>query len=235
MPNPNPPQADATQLRCQLDPLSTPQLRGRLDRLFGQPTHPDEVDRHAVLSRLLEAYGALGARTVLQMRGVLPRADAPMAALLAELRATSFPSGAQRERPRVRAEGYMVLARPHDGAAAGEAVHASEADPRGAEPCAEGGEGGEGGGAEGGEGEGEEGGRSVVAFDLMALNLADLDDLPSHMATLAHFRRCERRHARAEAEAAMAEEMRRSERLEAEAAQWVEQQRAAAPAAASEE
>ena len=97
MPNPNPPQADATQLRCQLDPLSTPQLRGRLDRLFGQPTHPDEVDRHAVLSRLLEAYGALGARTVLQMRGVLPRADAPMAALLAELRATSFPSGAQRE------------------------------------------------------------------------------------------------------------------------------------------
>ena len=163
MPNPNPPQADATQLRCQLDPLSTPQLRGRLDRLFGQPTHPDEVDRHAVLSRLLEAYGALGARTVLRMRGVLPRADAPMAALLAELRATSFPSGAQRERPRVRAEGYMVLARPHDGAAAGEAVHASEADPRGAEPCGEGGEGGEGGGGgEGGEGggggEGGEGG-----------------------------------------------------------------------------
>lgn len=158
-------QADATQLRCQLDPISTPQLRGRLDRLFGQPTHPDEVDRPAVLSRLVEAYSALGARPVLRMRGVLPRADAPMAALLAELRATSFPSGAQRERPKVRAEGYMVLARPHDGAAASEAVHASEADPRGAEPCAEGSEGGEGGGgngdgAEGGEGDGADGGGS---------------------------------------------------------------------------
>ena len=164
-------QADATLLRCQLDPISTPQLRGRLDRLFGQPTHPDEVDRQAVLSRLVEAYSALGARTVLRMRGVLPRADAPMAALLAELRATSFPSGAQRERPKVRAEGYMVLARPHNGAAASEAVHASEADPRGAEACGEAGEaggggggGGEGGGGGGGGGEGGggEGGGSGV-------------------------------------------------------------------------
>ena len=37
----------------------------------------------------------MGARTVLRMRGVLPRADAPIAALLAELRVTVFPTGAQ--------------------------------------------------------------------------------------------------------------------------------------------
>ncbi|EOD29387.1 hypothetical protein EMIHUDRAFT_204041 [Emiliania huxleyi CCMP1516] len=47
-------QRDATQLRAQLEPLSTPQLRGRLDRLFGVPTHPDDVDREHVLARLRE-------------------------------------------------------------------------------------------------------------------------------------------------------------------------------------
>ena len=165
-------QADATQLRSQLDPISTPQLRGRLDRLFDQPTQPDDVDRAAVLSRLVEAYAAAGGRAVRRMRGVLPRADAPVAALLAELRATSFPSGAQRERPKVKAAGYMVLPRPLHGAAASEAVHASEADPRGvfdprgagagSEASGGGGDGAESteGGGGGGAGAGDGGGGS---------------------------------------------------------------------------
>ena len=160
-PKPSAAQRDATQLRCQLEPISTPQLRGRLDRLFGQPTHPDTVDRDAVLTRLVEAYGMAGTRRVRRMRGVLPRDDAPLDVLLAELRAMTFPTGAQRERPKVKSEvltthypllathdslltahyslpstryqGYMILPRPLNGAAASEAVHASEADPRGAD------------------------------------------------------------------------------------------------------
>ena len=125
-------QRDATQLRAQLEPLSTPQLRGRLDRLFGQPTHPDDVHRDGVLSRLVAAYEAAGAvpRRVRRVRGVAPRADAPLDALLELLRATDFPSGAQRERQSVRAAGYIVLPRPLNGATASEAQYASEADPR---------------------------------------------------------------------------------------------------------
>lgn len=128
-------QRDATQLRAQLEPLSTPQLRGRLDRLFGVPTHPDDVDREHVLARLVDAYEAADAvpRRVRRVRGVAPRADAPLDALLELLRTTDFPAGAQRERQTVRAEGYIVLPRPLHGASASEARYASEADPRASE------------------------------------------------------------------------------------------------------
>ena len=191
-PKPSAAQRDATQLRAQLEPLSTPQLRGRLDRLFGQPTHPDDVDREGVLSRLVLAYEASGPRRIRkvrgvpptqcpharnrmdalyspracsvcvcvcvcvcvpQVRGVAPQDDAPLDALLELLRATDFPTGAQRERQTVKAAGYMVLPRPLNGASAGEALYASEADPRVCDSHADGsgGSGGSGGSSFSGE------------------------------------------------------------------------------------
>jgi len=100
--------------------------------------------------------------------------------------------------------------------------------------------GDDGGGDGGGEAEGEGGGAmdaiceaeeaaaagtSMVAFDLMAINLADLEHMPRHMRTLAHFRACERRYERAMREAATEEAFLRSERLEREAAMTMEEQR----------
>ena len=170
-PKPSAAQRDATQLRAQLEPISTPQLRGRLDRIFGEATHPDEVDREGVLTRLVAAYNANGPRKVRRVRGVIPAANAPLDALLDELRRTTFPSAGQRERQTVRAVGYMILPRPLNGVAASEALHASEADPSAGLSRGGGGEGdggcrdisdsfGEGGGGEGGgdEGGGGEGG-----------------------------------------------------------------------------
>ena len=49
---------DATLLRSQLEPLSTPQLRRRLEFDFGVPMDPETTDREAVMVRLLEAYAA---------------------------------------------------------------------------------------------------------------------------------------------------------------------------------
>ena len=59
---------------------------------------------------------------------------------------------------------------------------------------------------------------SLVAFDLMAINLADLDGLPAHMATLEHFLACEQRYLSDKHKAELAEQFERSERLEREAA-----------------
>ena len=159
-------QRDATLLRAQLEPISTPQLRGRLDRVFGQPTHPDDVEREEVLTRLVAAYEAHGPRKVRRVRGVPPRADAPLDDLLEELRSTTFPSEGQRERQSVRAEGYIVLPRPLNGASASEALHASEVDPYATQAAAVVG-GDDGGGSDGGssvgcgEGGGGGGGESV--------------------------------------------------------------------------
>ena len=58
---------------------------------------------------------------------------------------------------------------------------------------------------------------SVVAFDLMAINLADLDKLPSFTRPLAHFFACDHLRQRAEREAEAAAALSRSKRLEREA------------------
>ena len=60
--------------------------------------------------------------------------------------------------------------------------------------------------------------RSLTAFDLMAINLADLEGLPAHMAPLEHFLACEQRFITAKHEAELREQFERSERLEREAA-----------------
>ena len=59
-------------------------------------------------------------------------------------------------------------------------------------------------------------GSSLVAFDLMAVNLADLLHLPHCMGRLSHFFACEQRYLQAQEEASAAEQMARSERLEQE-------------------
>ena len=59
-------------------------------------------------------------------------------------------------------------------------------------------------------------GTSLVAFDLMAINLADLDGMPQHLNTLRHFRACERKFTRAAKEAEVEAQRQRTERIERE-------------------
>jgi len=111
---------DATLLRSQLEPWSTPTLRRRLAVEFGINTEPEHADREAVFELLLEAYAARGPRSVRRLCGIAPPTPARplLAALLNELRHTTFPQGAQRERQTVQAEGYIILQRPaesHNG------------------------------------------------------------------------------------------------------------------------
>eukprot|EP01047_Picozoa_sp_COSAG01_P056005 COSAG01_NODE_6299_length_3748_cov_3.059468_1_plen_395_part_00 len=104
---------DATLLRSQLEPLSTPQLRRRLEFDFGVPMDPETTDREAVMVRLLEAYAAEGAagRIVRPLSGALVLSEKMQAELLAELRGTDW-AATIRERPGVRAEGYLTLQKP---------------------------------------------------------------------------------------------------------------------------
>lgn len=62
----------------------------------------------------------------------------------------------------------------------------------------------------------EIGSSSLVAFDMMAINLADLDSMPLHMPHLQHYFACEQRATEAQREAQLAEQMARSERIERE-------------------
>lgn len=110
---------DATLLRSQLEPLSTPQLRRRLADVFGQPTDADEVDRGEVMARLLTAYAAdPDGRRVRRLRGT-PVAAELVAELLNELTTMAWPT-TTRERPRVRADTYFTLQRPRSGRFASE-------------------------------------------------------------------------------------------------------------------
>jgi hypothetical protein len=103
---------DATLLRSQLEPLSTPTLRRRLAQTFGTPTDPESVDRAQVMTMLLDCYAKEGPSG----RVVRPVACSLLAprlqeALLAELRGVDWAS-TMRERLSVRAEGYLTLQRP---------------------------------------------------------------------------------------------------------------------------
>ena len=102
---------DPTLLRSQLAPLSTPQLRARLEGAFGVPTDPATVGREEVLDRLVDAHAREGPRAIRVVAGT-PVSDAACDALLECLRATRWPVGAARERPKVDADGYFTLQRP---------------------------------------------------------------------------------------------------------------------------
>jgi hypothetical protein len=119
---------DATQVRCQLEPHSTPHLRKRLARTFGIVTDPDTSSREEVLSQLVRCYEERGPRPTTRVAGrhLGPIGRKALPELLEVLRATTFPVGERRERPRVRAEGYIILQRPLAGHGA-EGPRATEA------------------------------------------------------------------------------------------------------------
>jgi len=108
---------DADDLRSQLEPLSTPQLRKRLQRTFGVVFAVDDetgYNREMIMQRLLSCYEALlgdgQSRSVRHERGIPLREDT-LKGLLAEMEAIQWPR-TNRERPKVSAEQYMILQRP---------------------------------------------------------------------------------------------------------------------------
>jgi len=124
---------DPNELRSQLEPLSTPQLRKRLGRTFGVDTSrmldEDEITgelvygREQIMDLLLACYAEAEAsngrgglepfRTVRYERGVPVRKET-LDGLLREMEAVSWPH-TTRERPKVKAEYYMILQRPGTG------------------------------------------------------------------------------------------------------------------------
>ncbi len=110
---------DATLIRSQLEPLSTPQLRKRLEQSFSVSLLDDGAegeltyDREFVMTTLLNCYEKHGPRRVWRERGV-PASPERLASLLAELEAIPWPR-TTRERPKIRAEHYMILQRPGSG------------------------------------------------------------------------------------------------------------------------
>lgn len=114
---------DANDLRSQLEPLSTPQLRKRLHRTFGVSFDDGDecaYDRENIMQRLLKCYNSDGVgdnvgcpvprRTVRYERGV-PLDPTLLKELLEEIEAIRWPR-TTRERPKIAAEGYVILQRP---------------------------------------------------------------------------------------------------------------------------
>ncbi|KAL9178435.1 hypothetical protein ACHAXT_003765, partial [Thalassiosira profunda] len=107
---------DATLLQSQLEPLSTPQLSKRLERSFGVKLDKDTeqaFDRDYILQILLQCYADHGPREVRREEGV-PISPQRQAALLREFEAIDWPR-TTRERPKIRAEYYMILQKPGSG------------------------------------------------------------------------------------------------------------------------
>lgn len=103
---------DATQLRSQLEPLSTPMLRRRLAQTFGKPTDPEVTGREDVMTMLLECYAKAGpsGRVIKPLAG--QRLSQPLLnELTHELRSIDWPA-TLRERKSVNAEGYVTLKQP---------------------------------------------------------------------------------------------------------------------------
>lgn len=105
---------DPNELRSQLEPLSTPQLRKRLSRAFDVEIKDDDenaFDREYVIKTLLKAYDQqCPVRMVRNERGV-PVSEEVLRGLLKEMEAISWP-GTTRERPKIAAEYYMILQKP---------------------------------------------------------------------------------------------------------------------------
>lgn len=115
---------DANDLRSQLEPLSTPQMRKRLDRIFGvhfSDSDQRAYDREAILQQLLTCYNDSDnnnnderkGRSVRYEQGV-PLEPSMVMSLLAEMESIQWPR-TTRERPKVSAVGYVILQRPAAG------------------------------------------------------------------------------------------------------------------------
>lgn len=109
---------DASDLQAQLEPYSIAQLRTRLEDAFGEvlPARVGEAVRWEVMERLLQCYAACGTRTLRRVPGVLlPVCLQPLLpVLLTEMRATAWPPHNERERPKINASGYIILAKPQE-------------------------------------------------------------------------------------------------------------------------
>eukprot|EP00531_Pseudo-nitzschia_arenysensis_P001702 CAMPEP_0116152642 /NCGR_PEP_ID=MMETSP0329-20121206/20791_1 /TAXON_ID=697910 /ORGANISM="Pseudo-nitzschia arenysensis, Strain B593" /LENGTH=524 /DNA_ID=CAMNT_0003649439 /DNA_START=35 /DNA_END=1609 /DNA_ORIENTATION=- len=114
---------DANELRSQLEPLSTPQLRKRLHRSYGvtfKDSDESAYDRETVMRKLLQCYGSndsldnsgnpVPQRTIRQEHGV-PLDQTLLQELLVEMEAIQWPR-TTRERPKIAAQGYVILQRP---------------------------------------------------------------------------------------------------------------------------
>jgi hypothetical protein len=116
---------DANELRSQLEPISTPQLRKRLHRTFGvrfDDSDERAYNRENIMQRMLRCYnnsngGACGEnghpvpqRTVRYERGVVLDPTL-LKELLDEMEAIRWPR-TTRERPKIASEGYVILQRP---------------------------------------------------------------------------------------------------------------------------
>jgi len=101
---------DATQIASQLEPLSTPQLRRRLELTFGISTAPERDGRDFVMERLVACYEKQP-REVRHERGTLVRPEL-LEEIVTAVRATPWPT-TTRERPKVAAEGYFILQKPN--------------------------------------------------------------------------------------------------------------------------
>ena len=116
---------NANELRSQLEPLSTPQLRKRLHRTFRVSYHDNDenaYDREIIMQKTLQCYenkqkiASLNndelavARSIRQERGVAIDPTL-LSDLLTEMERIQWPR-TTRERPKVLAEGYLILQRP---------------------------------------------------------------------------------------------------------------------------
>lgn len=109
---------DATLLQSQLEPISTPQLCKRLERTFGIALDKQSdlaYDREYIMKTLLQCYNKHGAREIRKEQGI-PVSLERQKALLKELEAINWPR-TTRERPKIRAEYYMILQKPGTGKA----------------------------------------------------------------------------------------------------------------------
>lgn len=107
---------DAALLQSQLEPLSTPQLCKRLERSFGVTLDRETeqaYDRDYVMKTVLQCYDKHGPREIRKEDGI-PVKPLRIAALLKELEAIHWPQ-TTRERPKIRAERYMILQKPGSG------------------------------------------------------------------------------------------------------------------------
>eukprot|EP01063_Lacrimia_lanifica_P002501 TRINITY_DN11319_c0_g1_i1.p1 TRINITY_DN11319_c0_g1~~TRINITY_DN11319_c0_g1_i1.p1 ORF type:complete len:452 (+),score=45.79 TRINITY_DN11319_c0_g1_i1:75-1430(+) len=111
---------DAVLLRSQLEPWHTPKLRERLRDIFGIDTDVETQPRDEVMRKLLAAYEARypaaeypANRTLRRVATAQHVSDAVCEPLLAELKKWQAQRDPQsKERPTVRAEGYMILRSP---------------------------------------------------------------------------------------------------------------------------